>query len=115
MSTLDLDALVLGPTMKVFGEEGQGYPAAVYAPAGRQSFTLPQAVFDNAYRDVSFAEGMPVSTTRPALGVRLSLFPPGVAPTQGDQVTVRSQLYDVQDVRPDGHGHALLMLMAASA
>jgi len=111
---MDLDATVLAATMSVWGEEGLGKPSVTYSPASGSPFTLPQAVFEKAYTRVEFADGTPVSTTRPALGVRLSLFPSGVSPAQGDQVTVRGEVYNVFDVRPDGEGHALLILMAAS-
>lgn len=108
--TIDLDALVLGPGMAVFGE------SVTYAVAGGTPvpFTLADAVFDSAWKQVTFGDdGAPVSTEHPILGVRLSLFPAGVAPAKWDQVTVRGQLYNITDVNEDSHGHAKLILMIA--
>jgi hypothetical protein len=99
--------------MATFSEENEGFPLPLYQPVSGPSFTLGSAVFDAAHKEITFKEGAPISTLRPVLGVRLSLFPMGVAPQQGDRVTLRSILYKVADVQPDGHGHALLILKRA--
>lgn len=109
---LDFDALVLAPCVAAFGETAQGYPASVYAPATGQPFAL-DGIFDRAYREVDALTGMPISSARPVFGVRLSVFPAGMAPASGDQVTIRGTVYVVREVRPDGHGEAKLMLNLA--
>jgi hypothetical protein len=114
MPRIDLDRLVLGPAMRVFGEEGQGYPIAIYTPAGQSSFELREVVFDIASNEIKFDnDGTPLTTVRPTCGVRLALFPGGSTPAQGDQIQLRGKVYDVAEVRPDGHGHARLMLNQA--
>ncbi len=111
---IDWDALVLGPVMGIFGE---GVPASpdtrpLYEPRGRAAFRLADAVFDAAYEQVDIGDGgEPVTSHRPVLGVRLSLFER--PPKQNDRVFIPSvgTWHLVKDVQPDGHGHAKLMLM----
>jgi hypothetical protein len=88
---------------------------ATYMPAAGGSFPI-SGVFDEAYRDLEMVdEGEGVNTVVPVFGVRLSAFPS--APVQGDKVSILSvnETYIVNDVRPDGHGHAKLMLNFVSA
>lgn len=86
---------------------------AVYAPANLSGFSL-DGVFDEAYEDLKLSsDGAEITTARPVLGVRLSAFPSGVTPKQGDQVTIAGLLYNVADARFDGLGWALLMLNLA--
>lgn len=107
---LDLDELVLGPTMDVWGEAGQGKPVPVYMPAFGDPFEIG-GVFDAQYQSVKFSEGAAISTNAPMLGVRLSAFPEGVQPLQSDRVVIRGATYVVSDVNPDGHGWVKLILM----
>lgn len=109
---IDWDAEVLGPVMATFGEdERTGLP--VYTPRGLPAFKLADAVFDAQYEQIEAApgDGAASSTRRPVLGVRLSLFPR--PPAQNDRVYIPSagKGYVVKNVQPDGHGHALLILM----
>jgi hypothetical protein len=115
---IDWDQEVLAPVMGVFGEglpeDPESWP--LYAPVRGQPFRLQDAVFDREYADVTLeGDGAEVTTKRPMLGVRLSLFPPG-EPQQNALVFVPScgERFVVRDVRPDGHGHAKLMLMLAA-
>jgi hypothetical protein len=112
--SLNFDTLVLGPIMAAFSEENQGYPVPIYSPKAGGSFLLPAAVFDSGAKEVSFGgDSAPVSSSKPLLGVRLSLFPSGTEPVQDDQVMIRGKVYNVADVNADGHGHAKLILMEA--
>lgn len=106
------DKLVLGPCIAAFGEVAQGWPVPVYTPAGHGPFDL-DGVFDRAYREIDQLTGIPVSAARPVFGVRLSVFPVGMSASQDDRVRVRGVDYIVREVRPDSHGHALLLLSLA--
>ena len=106
--------------MAAFGNEpGKGGTAITYLPQGARPFAI-QAVFDRSYLDVlplggaGGAEARPmgaagnVSARKPVLGIQLSQFP--AQPRQGDQVSVGEEIFHVKEVRPDGHGWALLHL-----
>jgi hypothetical protein len=112
---IDWDDLVIEPLADIFGEGDPQTDAAnlvVYTPSGGSSFPLAGAVFDDAFRQIiAFGDGTSIlNTTDPVLGVRLAAFPPGVRPMQGDSFTVPrlALTFRVKDVRPDGHGWALL-------
>lgn len=115
---IDWDAELLAPVMAVFGEGDAGNPASwpIYTPRGLPAFALPGAVFDAAYQDVTVNDDQTTTTAqRPVLGVRTSLF--AQLPAQNDKVFIPStgKTYLVREPRPDGHGHALLMLMETAA
>ncbi len=108
---IDWDALVIGPTVSTFGEGVQ------YQPVGRASFTI-QGVFDEGYLEQAPLDiVMPgnITARRPVLGVQLSQFSGRCEPEQSDVVTIArtGQVFWVNEVRPDGHGHALLLLGTA--
>ncbi|MCW2521750.1 MAG: hypothetical protein JWO63_85 [Frankiales bacterium] len=113
---IDWDSLVLGPVMGVFGEgeasDQTSWP--LYTPVGGAAFRLADAVFDRFYADVETEGDSEVTTRKPVLGVRLALF--DVEPAQNDLVHIPSVgiTFVVKDVRPDGHGHAKLILMATA-
>lgn len=116
--SIDWDAELLGPVMSVFGEGMPGVPSTwpTYYPAGRPSFQLPDAVYDEQYhRVVEQGDGSEISTLAPVLGVREILF--DRAPRQGDRVRIPSagKTYRVTDAQPDGHGHILLILIESAA
>lgn len=108
---IDWDALVLGPTVRIFGE-----PVTYTSCITGQVFAIT-AVFDEAYMDLmpvssgSMDVGEPtqISTTRPVLGVQISQFLAS-PPHQGDVALVRGAQYWVREVRADGHGSAKLLL-----
>lgn len=104
---IDWDSLVLAPAHAIFGEASG---AIVYTPQGHSAFTLTGGVFDAAYREIDQLGGVPVSSTMPVLGVRLAVFPTGIAPAQSDTLTIGGVSFVVREVRPDGHGEAKLML-----
>jgi hypothetical protein len=121
---IDLARLTLAPAMRLFGA------AVLYATPDAPGFVL-RAVFDRAHVEVFSADGIPVSTIRAQLGVRMASFPAGIVPAQGDHVQVALfgarhvdhaapppagvTLHDylVQDVQPDAEGGAVLILSAA--
>lgn len=100
---IDWDSAVLGPVMGVFGE------AVRFMPATTRPTSIT-GVFDEAYVEVDPTGGMGVISARPVLGVRLSQFV--TPPLQGDRLTIvrTGETFIVNEVRPDGHGAAKLML-----
>ncbi|HTB47010.1 MAG TPA: hypothetical protein VK741_25560 [Acetobacteraceae bacterium] len=117
---IDWDSLVLRPTAVIFGDE-----VDYVTPYGACRI---RGVFDEAYLALNpalgrggpdtggFVLGDPgaITTEMPVLGVRLDQrFP--APPAQGDVLRIltgrhRGEVYEVKEVRPDGHGHALLAL-----
>jgi hypothetical protein len=107
---IDLDALVIGPTIAIFGEP------VTYADEQGVIQTV-SGVFDSAYRALPALGGeyvMDIHSTVlvPVLGVRMSDFP--VSPYQGMELTIRSNVYAIKEVQTDGHGHAKLLLNLGS-
>lgn len=103
---IDWDKHVIGPTVGLFGE------AATYTPKGGTPFQIT-GVFDREYQEVSILDdGQGSSSRKPILGVRLAKF--AALPQQNDTVYVPSVdiTYVVRNVKPDGHGHAVLELNA---
>jgi hypothetical protein len=111
---IDWDALVIGPTVATFGE-----PVTYNTPSASLQIT---GVFDEAYIGLSpfgARAGAPeplaiglvglITTEKPVLGVQLSQFP-GDQPDQNDTVIIRGNTYEVQEVRIDSHGWAMLTL-----
>jgi hypothetical protein len=104
---IDWDKVVNGPVMGVFGEP------ATFQPAVGAPFTI-HGTFHEAYTSVVVADEMAVSTTGPAIGVRLSEFP--APPKQKDRVVITATslhgggTYVVKEMRPNGIGGALLLL-----
>lgn len=85
------------------------FPTAVsYKAKGRDERFDITGVFDEAWADVATTKrggfSLPVSTTKPCLGVRGSDFPEGVEPAQGDTFRLKSnnKRYEVADTKPDG-------------
>lgn len=119
---VDFDAMVVGPCMRAFAEPVD------YRPQAGAPFAV-EGVFDEAYQallplggthgeETLGLGGMPgTDSTGPALGVRLASFAMLLAspPAQGDQLTVRGKPFLVRDVRPDGLGGAMLLLVDAEA
>ena len=103
---VDWDALVLGPCLDTFGVP------ATYMPLRGASFSIT-GVFDRYHVEVTLdpAQGVPVSTLRPIIGVRDSVF--ATQPAQGDKVLVAGATFEVIDTQPDGHGHTILKLKIA--
>jgi hypothetical protein len=115
--SIDWDRLVIGPTVAIFGDQVR------YSTRGR-SFDIT-GVFDEQYLGMNpiaggFTLGDPgaITTAMPVLGVQLSQFTEkGAEPAQGDVFEMRSglhagEVYEIKEVQPDGHGHALLLLNA---
>lgn len=115
---VDWDRLVIGPTVQIFGD-------LVRFQVG-EFFFETVGVFDEAYLELTplgsggpgmeeFALGSPgnISTERPVLGVQLSQL--AYRPKQSDTVRVLTgkhagKWFEIKEVRPDGHGHALILL-----
>ncbi|HWF01556.1 MAG TPA: hypothetical protein VG248_17270 [Caulobacteraceae bacterium] len=103
---IDWDAVVLGPLEAVFGETGP----ATYMPRAGASYDLA-GVFDNGHVAIGLLDqASPASTVKPVFGVRLvNMRSP---PAKGDRVLIQSTgvVYTVEDLQPDGHGWAKLVL-----
>ena len=113
---IDLDALVIGPCIAVFGQD------VVYTAAADGVARPMTAVFDEEYLSLSplgagmdDRMGMPsnITSAKPVLGVQLSQL--AVTPMQGDGVLIvlTGQTFTVVEVQPDGHGAAKLILNEA--
>lgn len=101
---VDWSKQVLGPCINVFGQ------AVAYASVDGVSFQI-SGIYDEAYHEIEVVDGgIPVTTSTPVLGVRLSDFP--TPPAQDDTLTIvdSGEVFVVREVRPDGHGGAKLML-----
>jgi hypothetical protein len=96
MSFKTLGRTVVGLCNRVLGDE------ITYTPSGDSAVTI-NAVFDNAWVEV---EG--VQSLKPILRIDLSDLenPPG----KGDQATIESVNYRVEESRPDGFGGSTLIL-----
>lgn len=78
----------------------------VYTPTGGSPVTF-QAIIDvNAEIETITAAGIPISTAKTTLSVRLADLPQ--TPQQGDLVTISGEGYQVIDYQPDGLGGAKL-------
>uniref|UniRef100_UPI003F8593BD head-tail joining protein n=1 Tax=Cupriavidus ulmosensis TaxID=3065913 RepID=UPI003F8593BD len=107
---IDWDGLVLGPSMKTFGEP------VTYMPAAGAAFSIT-GVFDDAYlKEVMFEDASTgVTEVSAVLGIQLSQFP--AKPLQSDKLSVLSvnTTYVVRDARPDSHGGMKLLLSKVSS
>ncbi|WP_233872494.1 head-tail joining protein [Paraburkholderia adhaesiva] len=101
----DFDGQILAPLFAQFSEP------VTYSPADGDTLAV-NGIFDEAYRELVPQGGVLAYTTeRPVCGVRLVEFG-DTPPHQGDVLTVNrtGNVYEVQEVRLDGHGAAKLML-----
>ncbi len=109
---IDWDSVLLGPVQGVFGQP------ATYSTAGGVTYTLP-GVFDEAFLDVDVSDGVPIVTTTPCFGFRVSTL--AVPARQGDTLFIpaapgaplHDTTYVIRKVCIDGHGWCLLMLNIA--
>lgn len=101
----DFEGHILAPLFEQFAE------SITYTHAGGETLAI-SGIFDEAYRELIPQGGVLAYTTeRPVCGVRLAEFG-NAPPQQADTVTVNrtGSVYEVQEVRLDGHGAAKLML-----
>ena len=123
---IDFDALLVAPTLSVFGAR------VLYGRGASADFAVG-GIFDRFHLEAGFSDtGAPITTVRAQVGVGLSAFPAGFAPAPGDRLKVAqigSQQVDadtppagaellaftVADVQRDGAGGALLILTARAA
>lgn len=111
--SLNFDTLVLGPCLATFGELNQSYPAPIYYPQFGGSFSI-NGIFDPSYEELRIKDGQAVTVKLPVLGCKQSDFSGHNFPLQGDQVKLRGMVYDVREVRDDGHSGITLMLNATT-
>ncbi len=118
---IDWDAELLGPVMDEFGEGLATVPSSwptYRASRGSMAIPIRGAVFDSQYQRVTdLGDGQTETSYFPVLGVRNAVFAQaGIEPKQSGIVYIPSvaQLFAVQDVQADGHGHTLLILMEAA-
>lgn len=110
---LDLSALVIAPCIAAFGEKALGNPVPTYVQGGSDPFAL-DGIFDDGWHEVDLLPGaMPVTSSQPTFGYRAADLPAGITSAQGDLITIRGQLYQVKEPRPDSHGGVRLMLNEA--
>lgn len=118
---IDLDALVLGPCVAVWGT-----PVVYTASSGQVIGTLPDGsplsgVFEAATKEFRpDRDGGWTDTTRPTLGIRISDLVaagcnPAQLPTAGELMLINGLLWSISDVPPpDSAGHLHISLMATS-
>ena len=104
---IDWDSMVVGPTTATFGD-----PDVLFQPRCGTPYKVT-GVFDEAYQEMAGIDGLfpsNITNTRPVLGVQLSQFV--TPPVQDDAVTIPSngRTYWINEVQPDSHGGALLLL-----
>lgn len=108
----------VAPCIAVFGQP-------VQIVIGGVAYSI-NGVFDEAYLPVDAADGMPVTTVKPCLGINTADINLGGAPVsslQGSRVTIYASTaggspavdtdYIVQEARTDSHGSAQLILNLA--
>lgn len=108
---IDWDALVIGPTVGVFGQPVTYIPGAGSPVFDEGPFDIT-AVFDEGYSPADQFSDPSVSTSQPRLGIRLSEFPDGyeAETAQGDTFLVQrtGKTYIVKLGMADGYGGARL-------
>ncbi len=116
----DIDELILGPSMEIFGEGSDNDPSSYpifRASRAAAPAPIPDAVYDAQYQRVTdLGDGVAQTAYHPVLGVRDAIFASlGIVAKQGATIFIPSanQLFAVKDVQPDGHGHTLLILIEA--
>lgn len=98
MAWPDIADRAIKATRDVFGL------AVTYTPTSTGVGVSIVAPFDEAAQVVEMSGDIPVSATRPMLGVRLADL--ALMPVRGDRFTVDGTSYEVTDVRRDGQGAA---------
>ncbi|VVE06692.1 head-tail joining protein [Pandoraea sputorum] len=100
-----VDTKILGPLVEQFGIE------IAYTPAGGTSFDV-RGIYDKAFLSLDPDTGSPVLTNQPTVGIQLSQFTGHDGPQQGDLLTIKktSEVWEVREALPDGHGALRLML-----
>lgn len=101
--SIDWDALVIAPTVGVFGDD------VIYTPVGGAAFPIT-LVYDEGNKDLDLAGGTGVNTSNPIVSGRLADF--AVPPAQGDSVLIikTGETFVVKDVEEDGKGAVKLPL-----
>jgi hypothetical protein len=107
LTVIDFDALLNAPIYDTFAEP------VTYARPDEPPFQV-RGVFNHKHLPIDFGDGAAMSAEQVNIRVRLSDFPPLVAPGQGDRLQVRGATWFVQDVQNQGEGEAMLILSARS-
>jgi len=106
MSWPGLTDAALETILDVFDEETVEY---LYSDLGAHSI---RGAFSNAHIEVEGNDGVPVSSVKPILLIKLSELQRD--PREGDRVSVNSRIYRIIDAQPDGEGGAVLVLHKVS-
>lgn len=102
---VDFDRLVNAAVARTFARP-------VEFRRGEQPPFTARGVFHREHLALAMPDGADVSAMQASLTVRLSEFPAGFVPRQGDQVTIGSDRWLVQDPQPDAEGMVKLLLSA---
>jgi hypothetical protein len=103
---LDLDTLVIGPCVQVWGIPVTFMPARGLPQAGIV------ARFEEKFREQMFVDGNEIALGKPMLGIQQSQFTQ--QPVKGDVFQINGRLWQVLVVLPDGNGHAHVRLDLAN-
>lgn len=110
---MNFDDLTITATQSTFGESAKGNPIPSYIPADTKIAFDVDGIFTAGYRGVEVYPGDTVTAAAPIFAVRLADFPAGRSPRQNDRVQVRGVVYTINEVQPDSHGRAHLILNRA--
>lgn len=92
---------IISAVTKTFGDE------MTFSPKGGTPVQI-NGVFDFEHEAVDPETQAIISVQQPVVTVRIADLPR--EPKRGDRFVIKSVSYDVRDVRPDGHGAALVLL-----
>lgn len=88
------------------------FPATVnYAPPGLPAISIT-GIFDAQFEVVTLVDGIPMSSQRPVLDVRLADCV-GFTPAIGHSLSISGVTYEVTDVQLDGRGSAKLFMVVS--
>jgi hypothetical protein len=82
-----------------------------YTPKGHAPVSIP-GIFSDAFVSVDPGSGVAVTSTGPAVGIKLADLPQALT-NKGDKCVIRGTSYTVFDVQKDGQGGATLILKKA--
>lgn len=114
---VDLDAPNRA-AFRAFGDKAQTGQGWTYTPAQGQPFDI-DGIYDEAWAVLGIQAGIggrggiaPISTTKPALLLRIVDMPAGFKPKQKDCLRrkAKAQNYTISDTQPDGMGCIRLIL-----
>lgn len=111
MSWDDLADRIAAVAVRAFDKSKPGALVTYTPPAGGTPVEI-SGVFEGEFEGVDLGLGVEISSTAPALGIRLSDFVArvGAAPEIGATISIGAETFGVFDVQPDGQATVRLEL-----